>query len=295
MKDETILDSRSTVRAHFGFRPGQRAAPQAKAPTYSLITIVRNAAPTLERTLKSVARQSYSDFEYIVVDAGSTDGTIEILRRYEHLITSWCSEPDRGTADGQNKGIGQASGKYIGYVYADDWLEDDFIEQSVTSLASGGKDFVFGDMNYYVDGRFLCQVQGDGNYKKKILYCGPTMNYPTLSACRTVFERVGLFNTQYIVAPDYEWLFRVHHGGFEGGYDPRIVYNFSIGGLSTRNQARCAIEVARAASLYGGSLLKIWGYAALKIAFHAVDDRLRESLSPAAYGRIRSFRKSLTG
>lgn len=121
------------------------------------------------------------------------------------------------------------------------------------------------------------------------------MNYPTLSARRTVFERVGLFNPRYIVAPDYEWLFRVHHGGFEGAYDPLIIYNFSIGGLSTRHQARCAIEVARAASQHGGSLFKIWGYAALKIAFHAVDDRLRESLSPAAYGRLRSLRKSLTG
>lgn len=283
------------MSAHFGFRPGLRPAPPPGIPVYSLITIVRNAAHTLERTLQSVARQTYPAFEYIVVDAGSTDGTVDILKQYEHLITLWCSEPDRGHADGQNKGMSKATGKFIGAVYADDWLEDDFIEKSVMALASGQADFVFGDMKHYTDGEYVFTIKGDGNYQEKILYRAPTMNFPTVSACSYVFEGAGVFDPEYKVAPDYEWLFRVHNAGFKGVYDPQVCYNFSFGGHSTRHINKAVIEVARALTRNGGNPLKIWGYAGVKMAFHAVDDLFRDLFSPAAYSRIRAIRKSITG
>lgn len=284
-----------SMSEYFGFRPGLRPPPPSGVPVYTLITIVRNAAHTLERTLQSVARQTYPDFEYIVIDAGSTDGTVEILRKYEHLITLWCSEPDRGHADGQNKGVRKAAGRYIGFVYADDWLDDDFIQKSVESLASSGSDFVFGDMKYYIGNDFVFTIMGDGDYEKKISYRAPIMNYPSLSTCSHVFDKVGLFDPEYKVAPDFEWLFRVHHAGLKGSYDPKISYNFSFGGNSTKHIRKAVIEVAHAACRHGGNPVKVWGYAAIKIAFHAVDDCLRGFVPPNVYGRIRAFRKAITG
>lgn len=279
----------------FGFRPGLRPAPPPDTAIYSLITIVRNAAPTLERTLQSVARQTYPFFEYIVVDAGSTDGTVDILRKYEHLISFWCSEPDLGHADGQNKGLSKAKGKYIGFVYADDWLDDDFIEKSVESIIKNKCDFVFGDMKYYNDGVYLFTIKGDNNYLRKISYRGPIMNYPTLSACSYIFHKAGNFDISYKVAPDFEWIFRINKFGFKGICDPCISYNFSFGGNSTKHMRKAIVEVARAACLYGGNPMKVWGYAGLKIAFHAVDDFFRDHVSPNAYARMRAVRKSITG
>jgi glycosyltransferase involved in cell wall biosynthesis len=283
------------VADHFALKPGLRPPPPVGQPLYTLITIVRNGAETIERTLRSVERQTWPAIEYIVIDAGSTDGTVEILRRYEHLISHWCSEPDNGHADGQNKGVVIARGEFIGFVYADDWLPDDFVARAVAALADGKADFVFGDMDYYVNGAFVFTIQGDADYRRRISYRGPTMNYPTLTAHRRVFEGAGLFNPAYRVAPDYEWLFRVHRAGFQGAHDPTIRYHFALGGNSTRYITRATVEVARALCGLGANPLRVWSYAVLKIAFHAMDDLIRRCVPPAAYARVRKLRKIITG
>jgi glycosyltransferase involved in cell wall biosynthesis len=280
---------------HFGFRPGRRPPPEAGRPLYTLITIVRNAAATIESTLRSVARQTYPAIEYIVVDAGSTDGTVEILRRYDHLISAWCSEPDKGHADGQNKGVAIAQGTFIGFVYADDWLPDDFVEKSVAALTESDADFVFGDMDYHTDGVFLFTILGDPDYRKRITYRAPVMNYPTLTAHRRVFAGAGRFNPAYKVAPDYEWLFRVDRAGFIGRHDSSIRYNFALGGNSSQNATQGILEVVRALRGLGANPLRVWPYALVKIAFHGVDERLRLWVSPTIYARIRAVRKAITG
>ncbi|HYH21265.1 MAG TPA: glycosyltransferase family 2 protein [Azospirillum sp.] len=281
--------------AHFGFRPGKRPPPPPELPLYSLITIVRNAADTLERTLQSVERQTYPAVEYIVVDAGSTDGTVDILKKYEHLITYWCSEPDGGHADAANKGVKQAAGRFIGFVYADDWLADDFIEKTADILSNGKYDYVFGDMNLIKDGEFAFRLLGDPNFKSKLSYRVPVMNFPTVSACAHVYQKAGLFDMAYKVAPDNDWLLRVHKAGFEGKYDPRIISNFSFGGHSTKNIGTVYIETARSAVRYGANPVKAWGFAGIKIAFHTLDGLLRDSVSLSTYVRIRAIRKSITG
>lgn len=281
--------------ADFGFRPGQRPPPPPDVPLYSLITIVRNGAGTVERTLRSVARQTHPAIEYIVVDAASTDGTVEILRRHESLISRWCSEPDAGHADGANKGIAQATGRFIGFVYADDWLPDDFVERSVAALSRGTHDFVFGDIRFHKDGDYAFTLAGDPDYRSKMSYRVPTMNFASLSACAHVYERAGLYDTAYRVSPDNEWLLRIHRAGCVGVHDPAVVYNFSFGGHSTRNNFKLYVETARAAVRHGGDPLKAWAFAGTKIAFHTVDGMVRDRVSAATYARLRAIRKTLTG
>jgi glycosyltransferase involved in cell wall biosynthesis len=93
-------------------------------PTVSIITITYNAERFLERTIQSVVAQQATDYEYIVIDGASTDGTIDIIRRYEHRITHWISEPDGGLYDAMNKGLHRAKGQYVWFMNAGDELHD---------------------------------------------------------------------------------------------------------------------------------------------------------------------------
>ena len=91
----------------------------------SVITVSYNAAATIEQTILSVIQQEYPSIEYIVIDGGSTDGTVEIIRKYEEKMAYWVSEPDEGIYDAMNKGIRRATGDYLYFLGADDWLKAD--------------------------------------------------------------------------------------------------------------------------------------------------------------------------
>ena len=91
-------------------------------PTFSIITITYNAVRLVEQTLLNVLSQSYPNIEYIVIDGGSTDGTVDIIRRYESGLAYWVSEPDKGIYDAMNKGLQKATGDYVWFINAGDTL-----------------------------------------------------------------------------------------------------------------------------------------------------------------------------
>ncbi|MBL7985738.1 MAG: glycosyltransferase, partial [Flavobacteriales bacterium] len=98
------------------------AAPAAgDTPLVSIVTVVYNGAATLERTIQSVLAQSHPRIEYIIMDGGSTDGTLDILRRYDDRIAYWRSAKDKGIYDAMNKGIAECTGEWIGMINAEDW------------------------------------------------------------------------------------------------------------------------------------------------------------------------------
>ena len=102
-------------------------------PQFSIITICYNSSATIERTIKSVLAQTFTDYEYIIVDGGSKDSTLDIVKKYEPLFDGrmkWKSEPDKGIYDAMNKGISRSSGTIIGIVNSDDWLEADALESA---------------------------------------------------------------------------------------------------------------------------------------------------------------------
>lgn len=90
------------------------------APLISIVTVSYNAATTIEQTILSVINQDFEDFEYIIVDGGSTDGTVDIIKKYQDRITLWVSEPDRGIYDAMNKGIIMANGKWVNFMNSGD-------------------------------------------------------------------------------------------------------------------------------------------------------------------------------
>lgn len=111
----------------------------------SIITINKNNAPGLCKTIESVVSQSYTDFEYIVIDGASVDGSVDVIRQYEDKISYWVSEPDNGIYNAMNKGITQAKGEYIQFLNSGDYLVDNTILKKIFDNHYS-EDIVYGDM-----------------------------------------------------------------------------------------------------------------------------------------------------
>ncbi len=115
-------------------------------PKVSIITVVYNGIAHLEQTIQSVLNQTYDNVEYIIIDGGSTDGTVELIKKYEESIAYWVSESDGGIYDAMNKGISNATGEIVGLINADDWYETGTIEKVVETFQNSEVDVVHGSM-----------------------------------------------------------------------------------------------------------------------------------------------------
>ena len=118
-------------------------------PVFSIITITYNASRWVESTILNVLSQSYPNIEYIVIDGGSTDGTVDIIKQYASGISYWVSEPDKGIYDAMNKGLEKATGDYVWFINAGDSLYTSDTVQSVASLAQKKRtlpDIIYGEI-----------------------------------------------------------------------------------------------------------------------------------------------------
>ncbi len=223
-----------------------------KKSDVSVITVVRNARHSLERTIRSVLAQTYASIEYIVIDGASTDGTLDVIRQYDDRIAYWVSEPDKGISDAFNKGIRAATGEYIALLNADDWMSDDQVAAGVAALQASSADYVFGDLLLHdTNGRILYRIKGDPEYKRVIQSKMPEVNHPTVLARRSIYDRVGLFDLGYHYAMDYEWVLRVHAQGGTGLYVEGIAGHMGLGGASDASFRKAVREVRDIAVRYG--------------------------------------------
>ncbi|MEZ4699373.1 MAG: glycosyltransferase family 2 protein [Rhodothermales bacterium] len=173
---------------------------------FSIITVTFNAAATLERTLRSVLRQTPPhDIEYLIVDGGSKDGTLDLVRRYADRLAGWTSEPDRGIYDAMNKGIARATGDWVGLVNADDWLAPDALSTVAEAVARRP------DAGVIVGG--LVRVTEDGAMGTVVppparFSCLQPNNHPATFVRRDVYERLGGFDLRYAISADLEFILR---------------------------------------------------------------------------------------
>lgn len=226
--------------------------PAGPRPIISVVTTVRNGASTLAHTIASLREQHIPELEYIVADAGSTDGTLDIIRGNSDLVTYWQSEPDRGISDGFNKGIALSTGQFVQLLNADDWLSPGQITAGIETLRATSADFVFGDLLYHdAQGRVLHRVTGDAEYTRRIGHTMPALNHPTVIVRRDAYERFGLFDLRWRYAMDYELLLRFHRAGLRGVYDPRMLGHMTLEGASDRN-ARAALREVRDIAIQHG-------------------------------------------
>jgi glycosyltransferase involved in cell wall biosynthesis len=196
------------------------------SPLVSIITIVYNGEKHLEQTIQSVMEQTYAPIEYIIVDGGSTDGTLSIIRQYEQHLDFWLSEKDHGISDAFNKGLKKVKGEIVGMINADDWYEPDTVEKVVEAIA--GSDITYGDLRLFKDGKTDFILRGNHEFLGKEM----TINHPTVFVKKACYDRFGLFNEQYSCAMDYDMMLRlmVNHCRFT--YIPAVLANMRWEGLS---------------------------------------------------------------
>ncbi len=200
----------------------------------SIITVSYNAVGTIEQTILSVVNQTYSNIEYIIIDGGSTDGTIDIIKKYQDKITYWVSESDNGIYDAMNKGINIANGEIIGIINADDWYEKNAIEISVNNLLKNEElDGICGDIFVYMECSKCTLVKRIcSSTSLNLLKNGMTIMHPTVFLKKRFYYKYGNFNTEFRIAADYDLMLRASLNGANIKYIPMIISHFRLGGTS---------------------------------------------------------------
>ncbi len=203
----------------------------------SIITVVYNGAENIEDSVRSVIGQTHKDIEYLVIDGGSTDGTLDILRRYEDGITKIVSEPDNGIYDAMNKGLGMASGDIVGILNSDDLYADNrVIENVVEHFSEKRVDSCYGDL-VYVDRRntnIPVRHWKSGEFVRNRFRSGWMPPHPTFFVKRDVYDKYGFLNIDFPLAADYELMLRLlYRYEVSTTYIPRVLVKMRTGGTST--------------------------------------------------------------
>ena len=199
------------------------------SPLVSIVTIVYNGEKYIENAIQSVIDQSYKNIEYIIIDGGSTDNTVSIIKKYQGQITSWISEKDAGISDAFNKGIVRTTGEIIGLLNSDDWYEKDTIAKAVANIE--GYDAVYGDLQLWKDNEKDFMVQGN----HRLLTREMTVNHPTVFLRKECYRKFGSFDTQYKAAMDYELILRLMINKCKFKYIPEVLANMRWQGNSDKN------------------------------------------------------------
>lgn len=202
----------------------------------SVITAVFNRAATLDESLRSVQAQTCDRVEHIVMDGGSTDGTLDILERHRHSLACVVSEPDKGVYHALNKGIARATGDIIGFMHADDrFASPDVLSQVAAAFANPMVQAVYGDLEYVHprDWSRVIRYWRAGPFERSQLVHGWMPPHPTFYVRRHVYERLGGFDTRFRIAADYEHMLRLlWRGNIQPVYIPQVLVHMRTGGIS---------------------------------------------------------------
>jgi glycosyltransferase involved in cell wall biosynthesis len=208
-------------------------------PKISVITVCFNSAETILDTLESVASQTFRDIEHIIIDGGSTDGTLALLRSWNKHSFRLVSEPDHGIYDAMNKGIRLATGDIIGILNADDFYADNHVFAKIANLLSYKQnDAVFADLVFVKPNNLskVVRYYRAANFNTYKFAYGWMPPHPTFFVKREIYERYGTFKTDYRIAADFELLarFMVKHR-ISYCHLPEVIVKMRTGGASTKN------------------------------------------------------------
>ena len=199
------------------------------SPKISVITVVFNAAKTLEATIDSVFAQTNKNRELIIIDGGSTDGSLEILKnkRAENLF--WTSEPDEGIYDAMNKGIKKATGEWIIFLGADDKFYDQKVLENVFSKSNyEDVDFIYGNVKSEA---YKGLYDGEFNYEKLLK---KNISHQSIFYRKNIFDKIGSYNLKYKTHADWDFNLRCFENNeLQVKYVDTIIAEFGKGGLSS--------------------------------------------------------------
>jgi glycosyltransferase involved in cell wall biosynthesis len=171
-------------------------------PQISIITINLNNKTGLEKTIPSVIEQNYSDFEYIIMDGGSTDGSLSIIETHQSHFSYWCSEPDKGIYQAMNKGILAAKGKYLLFLNSGDILDNAYVLEKISTHLTDPISIIFGNITYVRPNG----IRELSRYPSKIsahFLSITTLPHPASFISRNTLLTLGLYDESYKIAADY--------------------------------------------------------------------------------------------
>lgn len=240
---------------------------EASLPLVSVITVCLNNISGIEKTIQSVLNQNYSKIEYIIIDGGSTDGTVEMIRKYHSKLKFWVSEKDSGISDAFNKGLGKTSGDYVVFLNSGDYYIN---ENSIKNLviSSDGFDVIYGGIRYQRS--YKPEV-----YPKSVLdasyWVRGSIPHQSAMTSRNVFDRLGPFKLSLKYCMDYDLFYRAYQAGFKFLAIPLMITSVNCDGVSNsfwkeQLDEFKKIQQGRGASVflvefyYYKRLIKMWIY-----------------------------------
>jgi len=175
----------------------------------SIITVCYNSATTLEKTIFSVAEQTYNDVEYIIVDGNSKDDTLNIIKKNQDKVSSWISEPDKGLYDAMNKGIAMATGELIGILNSDDTFNSETVLAEIAAFHKNNEiDASVGNIvQHREDGKVIRMYSSKG-WKPESLKIGFMPPHPSIFFKKSLFEKYGDYVLGFKIGADYELITR---------------------------------------------------------------------------------------
>jgi glycosyltransferase involved in cell wall biosynthesis len=224
----------------------------------SVITIAYNSRETIADTIQSVLAQKYDNIEYIVVDGGSKDGTVELVKSFGNKISKFISEPDRGIYDAMNKGVQMATGEIIGILNSDDFYADEqVIADVVKTVKRNNSDALYADLVYVNREQTdkVVRTWKAGEYRHGKFLSGWMPPHPTFFAKRACYDQFGLYSLELKSAADYELMLRfIHKHGIRLSYLPRTITKMRLGGqsnVSIKNRIKANLEDRKAWKMNG--------------------------------------------
>lgn len=217
-------------------------------PLLTVITVVYNGEKYLEQAIQSVLAQTYDNVEYIIIDGGSTDGTLDIIRNYEERVDYWVSEPDEGIYDAMNKGISLASGELIGILNSDDWYSSYAIDSVIAAYKKmGARDIVIaGKWNVIFEGMsFKITVSPTLEFHR-----GMPIAHEAMFIAKSIYEKIGFYNAEYNYASDLDLLVRIFFAQIQIKFIEQILLNFRTTGITDKFMRKSGKEASSIVKKY---------------------------------------------
>ena len=201
-------------------------------PYFSIITINLNNAPGLEKTMASVLSQTFTDYEYIIIDGASTDGSLDLIKSHADKLAYWVSEKDAGIYDAMNKGIAVAKGAYCLFLNSGDYLFEKDVLQHVVAR-NPGADIVYGDIMTVRDGVMAGKIVGPDKISSLFLLVNVIV-HPAQFIKRDLFIKHGSYSTDYRIGSDYDFFLKMFFStNFTYLHVPITISVFDLSGISS--------------------------------------------------------------
>lgn len=227
---------------------------------FTVITAVRNAGPSLEKTLQSVFAQEGVEVEHIVVDGKSTDGTTELLLRHRGRLAHLIIEADSGPTEALNKALPLATGEFVGFLLAGDWYEPGTLAK--VAQLSAGADVVCGRMANWLDGRFEYVSHSEPARLRREM----SINFPATFIRAELVKTIGSFDQSVDIATDYDFLLRCYLFGAKFRTVDSVLANMSLDGRSARHWARGYWHAAKSKIRHSGAPVASLCYCVYQLA-----------------------------